>query len=108
MKIFKLHLVACFLLSVSAFASEEAEIIYYGGPILTMNNSQPRAEAVAVAKGKVLAVGSSHMVMKLKGNSTQVIDLKDRAMIPGFVDAHGHVLMIGLQAVSANMLPMPD
>jgi predicted amidohydrolase YtcJ len=108
MKIIKLHLVACFLLSVSAFASEEAEIIYYGGPILTMNNSQPRAEAVAVVKGKVLAVGSSHMVMKLKGNKTQVIDLKDRAMIPGFVDAHGHVLMIGLQAVSANMLPMPD
>jgi predicted amidohydrolase YtcJ len=108
MKIIKLHLVACFLLSVSAFASEEAEIIYYGGPILTMNNGQPRAEAVAVVKGKVLAVGSSHMVMKLKGNKTQVIDLKDRAMIPGFVDAHGHVLMIGLQAVSANMLPMPD
>lgn len=61
-----------------------------------------------MANGKVLAVGESADVMKHKGKGTQLIDLKSRTMIPGFVDAHGHVLMIGLQALSANMLPAPD
>jgi predicted amidohydrolase YtcJ len=108
MKTVKSLAVVCILFSVSAFANGEAEIIYNGGSILTMNDAQPRAEAVAVAGGKVLAVGSDQEVMKLKGKDTQVIDLQDQAMIPGFVDAHGHVLMIGLQAMSANMLPAPD
>lgn len=108
MKTIKSLAVACILFSVSAFANGEAEIIYKGGSILTMSDAQPRAEAVAVADGKVLAVGSAQEVMKLKSKDTQVIDLKDQAMIPGFVDAHGHVLMIGLQAMSANMLPAPD
>ena len=60
-------LVICFLLSTSAFASNEAEIIYFGGPILTMDEHQPSAEAVAVTDGKILAVGSSLQVMNLKG-----------------------------------------
>ena len=108
MKTIKSLAVVCILFSVSAFANGEAEIIYNGGSILTMSDVQPRAEAVAVADGKVLAVGSAQEVMKLKGKVTQVIDLNDQTMIPGFVDAHGHVLMIGLQAMSANMLPAPD
>jgi len=108
MKLIKSLLVTCSLLSASAFAGDGAEIIYQGGPILTMNDDQPRAEAVAVTDGKVLAVGFSKEVMKFKGNKTHIIDLKGQTMIPGFVDAHGHVLMIGLQALSANMLPAPD
>jgi predicted amidohydrolase YtcJ len=108
MNFLKVFLFSCFLFSVFAFADDKAEIIYYGGPILTMNDDQPRSEAVAVADGKILAVGTSRDVMKLKGKETQPIDLKGQAMIPGFVDAHGHVLMIGFQSLSANMLPAPD
>lgn len=101
-------LVICFLLSASAFASNEAEIIYFGGPILTMDDHQPSAEAVAVTDGKIQAVGSSQQVMNLKGKKTQVIDLKGNTMLPGFVDAHGHVMGGGLQALSANILAQPD
>jgi predicted amidohydrolase YtcJ len=108
MKFIKIIAVTYLLFSMSVYASDEAEVIYYGGPILTMSDNQPRAEAVAVAGGKVLAVGSSQEVMKLQGNETQLNDLNSQTMIPGFVDAHGHVLMIGLQALSANMLPAPD
>jgi len=108
MKLDEFLVISGLLFTASALASDEAEIIYKGGHILTMNDIQPRAEAVAVADGKVLAVGFSQDVMKLKGKDTQVIDLEDQAMIPGFVDAHGHVLLIGLQALSANMLPAPD
>ncbi|HRY90650.1 MAG TPA: amidohydrolase family protein, partial [Rubrivivax sp.] len=85
-----------------------AERIWTGGPILTMNDQAMRAEAVAESGGRIVAVGSHDQVMKLKGPKTQLIDLKGRALLPGFVDAHGHVVMGGLQALSANLLAPPD
>ena len=46
--------------------------------------------------------------MKLKGDNTKMVDLGGRTMLPGFVDPHGHMMMGGMQALSANMLPPPD
>lgn len=88
--------------------AQSADTIYHGGTVLTMDDAAPRAEAVAVKDGKILAVGRRDDVMKTKGEGTRVVDLGGRAMIPGFVDAHGHVMMGGLQALSANLLPPPD
>ncbi len=85
-----------------------ADSIWTGGPILTMNDKAMRAEAVAVAGGRILAVGKRSEVLKLKGPQTQLLDLKGQALLPGFVDAHGHVVMGGLQALSANLLAAPD
>lgn len=45
--------------------------------------------------------------MKLRGPDTQMIDLAGRTMLPGFIDAHGHMFLGGFQALAANMLPMP-
>jgi predicted amidohydrolase YtcJ len=108
MNLLKLLFVSTLLFTVSANADDKAEIIYHGGPVLTMNDEQPRAESVAVADGRIMAVGSTRDVMVHRGEHTRLIDLKGQVLIPGFVDAHGHVLMIGLQALSANMLPAPD
>jgi len=91
-----------------AAAQQTAEAIWSGGSILTMNDKAMRAEAVAVAGGRILAVGRASEVMKLKGPATQLVDLKGRTLLPGFVDAHGHVMMGGLQALSANLLAPPD
>ncbi len=85
-----------------------AATIYINGSILTMNDAQPTAEAAAVKDGKVLAVGSTIDVTKLKGDATGVVDLGGKTMIPGFVDGHSHFSAIGLQASSANLLPAPD
>jgi predicted amidohydrolase YtcJ len=63
---------------------------------------------VAVANGKILAVGRRSEVMKLKGPGTQLVDLKGQTLVPGFVDAHGHIVLGGLQALSANLLAPPD
>jgi predicted amidohydrolase YtcJ len=73
-----------------------------------MNDKAMRAEAVAVAGGKILAVGKRSEVMKLKGPATQLVDLKGQTLVPGFVDAHGHMVIGGLQAISANVLAPPD
>jgi len=85
-----------------------AETIWTGGPILTMEDDAMRAEALAAREGRILAVGTRETVMALRGPETEVIDLAGRTMIPGLVDAHGHVFMTGIQALSANLLPAPD
>ncbi len=85
-----------------------AQKIWSGGPILTMEDVGMRAEALAEADGVILAVGSLDEVMQFKGPETEMVDLAGRTLIPGFVDAHGHVFMVGIQALSANLLPAPD
>ena len=109
--IIRLHnLFFAMLLFVSGgvLATETADTIYLGGPILTINDKAPRAEAVAVADGVILAVGGRDSVMAYKGEDTEIFDLQGRAMLPGFVDSHGHAVMGGLQALSANLLAPPD
>jgi predicted amidohydrolase YtcJ len=86
----------------------DADRIWMGGTILTMNDAAMRAEAVAVKDGRIVAVGSEKSVMAHRGKATEVIDLGGRALLPGFVDSHGHVFMGGLQALSANLLAPPD
>ena len=108
MPVFAAALAGCMALTAPASAQQTAESIWSGGPILTMNDKAMRAEAVAVANGKILAVGRRSEVMKLKGPNTQLVDLKGRALVPGFVDAHGHIVVGGLQALSANLLAPPD
>ncbi|WP_259444736.1 amidohydrolase family protein [Neotabrizicola shimadae] len=85
-----------------------ADRIWSGGPILTMTDAAPRAEALAERDGRILAVGALEAVLSHRGPDTQMIDLAGRTLLPGFVDAHGHVYMIGIQAMSANLLPAPD
>jgi predicted amidohydrolase YtcJ len=98
----------CAALAAPALAQEAADRIWSGGTILTMNDKKMRAEAVAERSGRIVAVGSRSVVMKLKGPRTEVIDLKGRTMLPGFVDAHGHMFVGGVQALSANLLAPPD
>jgi len=85
-----------------------ADRIWTGGPILIMNDRAIRAEAIAEAGGRIIAVGSRAEVMKRRSPQTQMIDLQGRALLPGFFDAHGHVMMGGLQALLANLLAPPD
>ena len=94
--------------TMSGAMAQPADRIWSGGPILTMNDKAMRVQAVAEAGGKIVAVGSKAQVMKLKGPNTQVIDLQGRTLLPGFVDAHGHLVVGGMQALSANLLAPPD
>ncbi len=88
--------------------AQNADLIYHNGQIITVNDGMPRAEAVAVRGGKILAVGTKAEVLKTRNDSTKLIDLEGQTMLPGFVDAHGHVMGGGLQALSANLLAPPD
>jgi predicted amidohydrolase YtcJ len=86
-----------------------ADAIYFGGSIITINDDQPTAEAVAVKDGKIQAVGFRTDIEKQhKGRKTELVDLAGKTLIPGFFDAHSHLSQVGLQAISANLLPPPD
>lgn len=95
-------------LPVPAAAQDIADTIYSGGPILTMADGAPRADSVAVKGGRIIAVGNASDVEAFRGPDTKSFDLAGKTMLPGFFDAHGHVLMGGLQAKSANLLSPPD
>ncbi len=85
-----------------------ADTIYFGGPVLTMNDQQPTAQAVTVRGGRIISVGTKTNLLKQKGPRTKLVDLKGKTLLPGFIDAHSHVSTVGLQAISANLLPPPD
>src|SRR5205085_89076 len=72
---------------------DAADIIYVGGTIVTMNDKEPNAEALAVKEGTIRAVGARADVEKAhKGTATQVVDLGGRTLMPGFIDAHSHYI----------------
>ena len=86
-----------------------ADALFFGGPILTMDDAQPNVEAVAVDDGIIVGVGSSaELEADFLGPETQLHDLQGRTLIPGFVDAHSHFSFVGIQAIAANLLPPPD
>ncbi|MGX9978700.1 amidohydrolase [Methylobacterium fujisawaense] len=89
-------------------ATQNVDTLYAGGPIVTLNDSQPTAEAVLVRGGRIVAVGARGEVESQAKGPIETVDLKGRALLPGFVDPHGHVVMVGLQALAANLLPAPD
>jgi len=75
----------------------QAELIINGAQVLTMDETRPRAEAVAIAGGRIVAVGSDAEVMALAGPGTQVIDAGGRTLLPGFVESHLHLGLGGLE-----------
>lgn len=74
---------------------DEPDLILTGGEILTMDERQPRAAAVAISGDEIMAVGSSRSVAKLAGPDTQTINLRGRTVIPGLVDGHTHAIRGG-------------
>ncbi len=68
-----------------------ATIVFRGGPILTMTDSGTVA-ALAVRDGTIVAVGTEEQVAPHIGAATRVIELGGRALLPGFVDPHTHLL----------------
>lgn len=109
MKTVRACLLGIFVLLVPCVSrGQDADVIYHGGDVVTIDDSNPAAEAVAVLNGRILAVGLKNEVLKHQGKKTRLIDLKGKTLLPGFIDGHGHCFGTGLQAASANLLAPPD
>ena len=81
--------------------TEFADLIFIGDNIITMDNS--KVTAVAVRGDRIVATGGQAEVIQLQDDSTRLVELGDRALLPGFIDAHGH---FGAVATSSALLDL--
>jgi predicted amidohydrolase YtcJ len=87
---------------------QQADAIYTGGDIITMNDREPTVEAIAVKDGRIVAAGTRAAVEKAhKGTATRVVDLGGRTLVPGFLDAHSHYFSSLTVANQVNVYAPP-
>lgn len=98
---------ACLPLSLHSAPTPIVPDTIYVGKIHTMNTAQPTAEAVAVQGNKIVAVGDRREVLRLRGTATRVTELGERVLLPGFIDAHGHLTGVATYLDYANLAPPP-
>jgi predicted amidohydrolase YtcJ len=84
-----------------------ADIVLLNGAVLTVDASDSVAEAVAIAGGRIAAVGSTAAIRARVGPATEVIDLTGRAVTPGLLDAHAHFSSGGAQRLFVIDLAYP-
>jgi len=94
MKLFCGIFVLLLAMPAQSFAAV-AELIIINANVRTMAPAQPKAEAIAVLGGEIIAVGSTKSIRALAGEGTKTIDAGGRLVIPGFNDAHVHFAAIG-------------
>lgn len=98
-KIFTWIVVFTFIFSTfpapASAAAEIADSVYINGNIYTMDDDQPTASAIAVKGQKLICVGNSDNVREYIGTSTKVTDLKGKTVLPGLMEGHMHLPMLG-------------
>ena len=80
-----------------------ADLVLLGGALRTMVPTSPRADALAVRDGRIVAVGSDEDVRGHVGPRTRVVELGGRTVTPGFQDAHIHPMEAGLEELRCNL-----
>lgn len=73
--------------------TRSADLIFESGSVYTMDPKLPEAEAVAVKEGKIVYVGDDTGLKEWRGKDTQIINLKGKMLLPGFVDTHNHAYL---------------
>ncbi|MFB6132250.1 MAG: amidohydrolase [Halanaeroarchaeum sp.] len=80
-----------------------ADVVFVDGEFHAFGDAETVAEAVAVRDGRIVRVGSTYEIDFLTGVETDVVDLGGRTVLPGFVDAHTHMLQLGRTEVHADL-----
>jgi predicted amidohydrolase YtcJ len=95
-----LSLIWCFGPSVIA---ENVDTIFLNANIYTVDERQPKAEAVAAKGDRIVFVGSNSDAQKQKGDVTRVVDLRGQTVVPGLTDSHLHILGVGERELGLNL-----
>jgi len=80
-----------------------ADLVLINGKVLTMNPSQPHADAVAIKGDRIIQIGTDNEVSKLIGGNTRVIRLRGKTVVPGLIDTHIHVADFGKVLMWINL-----
>jgi predicted amidohydrolase YtcJ len=111
----KICVTLCLFFPLSALLAQDqplprADVIFLHGNVYTgvvdkaAFNAVKRAQAIAVRGDRIQAVGQNADILKLKGPSTQVIELDGKFLMPGFNDAHAHLSQGGFEALNVNLV----
>jgi predicted amidohydrolase YtcJ len=87
---------------------EPADLVLKNGKIVTVDESVPEAQAVAVRDDVIVVVGSDKMIESYIGEATQVVDLNGKLAIPGFIESHGHFTSIGRSKMQLNLMDVKN
>ena len=83
--------------------TETADVVFKNGNIYTVNDRQPRAEAIAVKGDRIIFVGSNLSAQRFVGKDTRVVDLQGKTVLPGFTDSHQHLSGVGMREMTLNL-----
>ncbi|HEY6071316.1 MAG TPA: amidohydrolase family protein, partial [Chthoniobacterales bacterium] len=101
----RISFVFCLLMLSTAVsplrAAEDADLLLVNGNVYTVNEKQPRAEAIAIKKDRIVFVGSNEDAKKL--HAARTIDLGHKTVVPGLTDSHCHIFGIGERELTLNL-----
>ena len=80
----------------------EKQYLFINGEIITVNERDQIAEAIAIKENKIIAAGSNDTILQLKDDDSEIIDLKGKTLIPGLIDSHLHISMYGTNSLSIS------
>lgn len=92
---FFFRLAFAFFIAAQALAAEPADLVLRGGKIVTLDEKNSEAQALAIRGDRIVIVGSVAEIQPLIGSKTKTIDLAGRMAMPGFIEGHGHFLSLG-------------
>ena len=95
-------------LTSACAAGDAADLILVNGNVYTLDETQPRAEAIAISGEWITAVGSNGDIRRLAGPTTRTIDLAGAHVFPGFNDGHVHVQSTGALLSGVNLLDVHE
>jgi predicted amidohydrolase YtcJ len=75
---------------LNSFSQSRADTILFNANIYTSNPGNPKAGAIAISNGQIMAVGNDSEILRLAGSSTTKINIEGKTITPGFIDAHSH------------------
>jgi predicted amidohydrolase YtcJ len=103
-KIFLFLFAALFAWACASGPENPADSVFINGIVYTVDETNPKAEAVAVKDGLILAVGTTAEIQEYIGENTEVIDLEAKTMTPGFIESHAHLMGIGYNKLELDLM----
>jgi predicted amidohydrolase YtcJ len=106
-KLVMIRILLIFLIMGLFFAcqkKQEADLVLINGKIITLDETLPESEALAVYQGRILSVGTTKEIKGHISEPTKVIDLNGKLAIPGLIEAHGHFSSLGRSKMQLDLV----
>ena len=88
--------------------SVNADLVLMSGKIVTVDESNPEAQALAAQDGRIVAIGSDAEIESYIGPDTEVIEIGGAIAIPGFIEGHGHYMGVGQSTLQLNLMDVAN